>query len=499
MGIPAAAPCSHFPLRPVLARLSSLLGSRLYPRSFLKLLLLAFGAAALPLVIALVQTALEVDLLVQQSRQAVGQTAQAARASRQLLEQTVALERAARQYLVLGDAGLLADYDTLRSGFKATSSELSLLPLDEAQLTELNRTIDTEATLHERLPAMAGGKTSLARDYADLSELARGVQRISDALTDREMARLGQLAGEAEQRLWKQLLAMLLLGAGVFALAAALIARPVRELEAAVSRLGSGNFQAPVAVHGPADLERLGERLEWLRQELNALEAQKARFLRHVSHELKTPLTALREGAELLADGSAGSLSEGQRDIVAILQGKSRQLQGMIEGLLNAQRALDDLGRLQRQPLDLAEVLRQGVEAHALAAQARGLRFALECPSLLVSGDQAKLATVVDNLLSNAVKYSPAGGIIAVALQARGSQAWLEVRDQGPGVAPADRERIFDWFAQGGNRPVMAGVAGSGLGLAIARELAQAHGGRLELLAEGPPGAAFRLVLPLEP
>ncbi|HET7775354.1 MAG TPA: hypothetical protein VFK74_03230, partial [Azospira sp.] len=179
----------------------SRLFSHLYPRSFLKLLLLAFLAAALPLVVALVQTALEVNLLVQQSRQAVGQTAQAARASRQLLEQTVALERSARQYLVLGEGSLLADYDTLRLGFKTTSSELSLLPLDEAQLTELNRTIDTEAALRERLEKMQGGKARLAEDYAALSDLARGVQRISDGLRDREMERLGQLAGEAEQRL----------------------------------------------------------------------------------------------------------------------------------------------------------------------------------------------------------------------------------------------------------------------------------------------------------
>ena len=470
---------------------------RFYPKSFLKLLSLAFLAAALPLVVALVQTAMEVNLLVQQSRQAVGQTAQAARASRQLLEQTVALERSARQYLVLGEPSLLADYDTLRAGFRTTFSELSLLPLDEAQLLELNRTIDTEAALRERLEKIQGGKARLAEDYAALSNLARGVQRISDALTDREMSRLGELAGEAEQRLWKQLLAMLVLGLVVSALAAALIARPVRELEAAVSRLGGGDLQAPVAVHGPADLERLGQRLEWLRQQLNELEAQKVRFLRHVSHELKTPLTALREGAELLADGAAGSLSEGQREIVAILQGKSRQLQTMIERLLNAQRALDELGRLEFVPVDLARLVGRGLDDHRLAAQARGLRFQAECEPLTVWGDRDKLATVLDNLLSNAVKYSPEGGMIAVALKSEDGLACLDVRDQGPGVAPNDRERIFDWFYLGGSRPAAASVPGSGLGLAIARELAQAHRGRLEMLPEGPPGACFRLSLPL--
>lgn len=87
--------------------------------------------------------------------------------------------------------------------------------------------------------------------------------------------------------------------------------------------------------------------------------------------------------------------------------------------------------------------------------------------------------------------------MIAVALKSEDGLACLDVCDQGPGVAPNDRERIFDWFYLGGSRPAAASVPGSGLGLAIARELAQAHRGRLEMLPEGPPGACFRLSLPL--
>lgn len=477
-----------------------------YPRSFLKLLSLAFLAAALPLVVALVQAALDVKLLAERSREAVEQTARAARASRQLVDQAVALERVARQYLVLDDRTLLQDYDTLRGRFKATSSELSLLPLDEAQLTELNRTIDTEAALYERL--FQGAKTqrvSLAADYAHLGELARGVAQISNAMIDRDTERLGQLAAESERLLWQRLGLMLLLGIGAASLAAYLIARPVRELDRAIRRLGSGDLERPVAVRGPEDLERLGQRLDWLRQRLAELEAEKTRFLRHVSHELKTPLTALREGAELLADGSVGRLEPSQQEVVGILQSKSRQLQALIERLLDTQRALDELGRLRPEPLALDVLVRKVAGEQALAAEARGIKFRFDLVSLTVLGDGAKLATVVDNLLSNAIKYSPPGGMIALSLQRQDRVAWLEVRDQGPGVPATDRERIFDWFYLGRGRPgeSAGSVAGSGLGLAIARELAQAHHGRLEVLAReegGQPefaGACFRLTLPL--
>lgn len=479
-----------------------------YPRSFLKLLSLAFLAAALPLVVALVQATLDVKLLTRQSREAVGQTARAARASRQLVEEAVALERVARQYLVLDDKALLQDYDTLRGRFKATSSELSLLPLDEAQLTELNRTIDTEASLYERLRQEGKvPRASLAADYAHLGELARGVAQISNALIDRETERLGDLAAETERQLWQRLGLMLILGSGAATLAAYLIARPVRELDRAIRRLGSGDLERPVAVRGPEDLERLGQRLDWLRQRLGELEAEKTRFLRHVSHELKTPLTALREGAELLADGAVGRLEPAQQEVVGILQSKSRQLQALIERLLDTQRALDELGRLRPEPLALDALVRRVAEEQGLAAEARGLKFQFALQPLTVQGDGAKLATVVDNLLSNAIKYSPPGGMIALSLKRQGQTACLEVRDQGPGVPAVDRERIFDWFYLGRGRPgeSAGSVAGSGLGLAIARELAQAHHGQLEVVAPGDappsdvPGACFRLTLPLPP
>src|SRR3990172_5651453 len=111
---------------------------RYYPKSFLKLLLLAFGVVALPLLLGMVDVAVYVDRLTGQGRTAVVQAAQAARSSRMLMEQVTGLERVVRQYLVLGDAELLGDYDRLRGNFKATTSELSLLPLNEYQLRELN-------------------------------------------------------------------------------------------------------------------------------------------------------------------------------------------------------------------------------------------------------------------------------------------------------------------------------------------------------------------------
>jgi len=476
---------------------------RYYPRSFRKLLLLAFLLAVLPLAMALLQAMSGIDHFAQQSRTAVGETSKAARASRQLLEEATGLERLARQMLILRDADVLDDYETLRGRFKASSSELSLLPLDEAQLTLLNQVIDTEQTLFENLRQGAGEasisstqRARLAEDYAGLSALAREMVDVSNALIDREMMLLQEGADETQRRLWIFLPAMLALGSGVALLATLLIARPIRELDGAIRRLGGGDLVPAIRINGPGDLERLGQRLDWLRLRLVELEAQKSRFLRHVSHELKTPLTAMREGASLLADGTVGPLAPEQREVVEILQAKSLQLQALIERLLAAQREMEGLGHIQPESVHLSLIVKKVLEDHRLPALAHNLEFRLDVTPVRVTGDAAKLATVLDNLVSNAIRHSPEGAMIDLRLYRQGDTALLEVRDQGPGITSADRENIFDWFYRGAAPPGNQ-VTGSGFGLAIARELAQAHHGSLDLLPEDGKGAAFRLTLPL--
>ena len=467
-----------------------------YPKSFLKLLLIGFVVVSAPLVVALVNAAISMQRLASMSESAVDQAAQAARSSRLLMEQALSMERVVRQYVILDDAGLLDDYAKIRANFKRTTSELSLLPLDELQLSELNRTIDREQALYEALstqPQQPEERRRLIEGYVDLSGLAKNVLNESNLLIDREIDRMRATAAATQRALFIELAAAFPLGLAIAALFAFLIARPIRQLDRAIRRLGAGEFDAALDIQGPADLEYLGERLEWLRRRLGAVEEQKARFLRHVSHELKTPLTALREGSELLADGAAGPVTREQREIIAILQSNSVRLQRLIEDLLHYQRAVAGVEHLKLAKVDLAEVARGAIDGHKLNAAGRSVEFALDAKPAPLLGDEEKLRVVVDNLVSNAVKYSPEGGTVRVAVAPRARDVALEIADEGPGVPETDRDKVFDWFFQG-ERPSGARVKGSGLGLAIAREFAVAHGGTIEAL-EGP-GGRFRLMLP---
>src|SRR5438445_109308 len=474
---------------------------RYYPRSFLSLLLLAFALVAAPLVVAFYNTAVYVEELAGQSQTAVSQAAQASRGSRLLVEQTTALERVVRQYLILDDEELLKDYARLRANFKANTSELSLQPLDEPQLQELNTTIDKEQGLYEQLlgkPKTVAEKKALVEGYLVLSELARDVLNTSNALIDREVESMRRTGERAQRILWLQLAATIPLGILLAVGVTLLIARPIRQLDQAIRRLGAGEFEGDIRVGGPADLKYLGSRLDWLRQRLIELEQQKRLFLRlflrHVSHELKTPLTALREGSELLVEGTAGSLSPGQREIVEILRQKSVQLQQLIEGLLNYHRAQESVGRLEVTAVRFDRVVEQVLDDHRLAVQARGIRADLRLDPVILQADEEKLRAVAANLVSNAIKYSPDEGMISLALRREGAEVVFDVRDAGPGIPPEDRDRIFDWFYQG--EDVHHGrVQGSGLGLAIAREFVEAHDGRIEVVSDRQGGAHFRVTL----
>ena len=471
-----------------------------YPRSFLKLLLLALGLVALPLILALVGASVFVEDLAEQSRSMVGEAAQAARGSRQMMEQVTAMERAARQYLILDDPALITDYESVRAAFRKTASELSLLPLDETQLQALNRTIDKEAELYATLKGdlgKAADRASLVEGYANLAGLAQGVVDISNAVIDGEVDTLRETSLHAQNLLWWRL--SIAVAAGVLmALGVSwLVAKPIRQIDRAIRSLGGGHFDHTIRISGPEDLVYLGDRLEWLRQRLLELENQKRLFMRHVSHELKTPLTSLREGAELLADGTAGSLSPAQTDIVAILKKQGTQLQRLIENLLDYQRVQDGMGRHDTAAVELDGVVEQVIEAHRLEAGARHIRFDARLAHETLQGDREKLRVIVDNLLSNAVKYSPDGAAVSCLLARTGDALQLDVIDAGPGVPEADRDKIFDWFFRGeyGHH---GRLQGSGLGLAIARDFVLAHEGSITVTDAPGGGAHFQVVFPLQ-
>ncbi len=469
-----------------------------YPKSFLQLILLGFVLVSLPLFYAFFNAALYVDRLANQSQKAVYQAVQATQGSRILVEQLTQMERVVRQFIILGDPSLLEGYAKTHQTFRETAYELARLPLDDAQKKTLDELVEREQALYvsmEKGPRDPGSGKSMALEYVLLSDMAQSILAQSNLLIDREVNVLQQTASQAQQILLWQVLASIPIAVMLAVGFTILITRPIRQLDSAIRQLGSEQFVTPIKVKGPQDLENLGHRLDWLRQRLVDLEQQKTRFLRHVSHELKTPLTAIREGSELLSDEVGGKLSGEQRDIAAILRQNSIQLQRLIEDLLSYHTSKFRSAALDLKPVNLRSIVDKVTKDQKLALVAKNLQLQTHCCESAFLGDGEKLRVIIDNLLSNAIKYSPPGGTIQIRLDRDDKILELDVVDGGPGITEEDKDRVFDEFYQG--RPAAnSTVKGTGLGLAIVREHVVAHGGNIKIVDRNAAGAHFRVTLP---
>ncbi|MDE2366632.1 MAG: HAMP domain-containing histidine kinase [Betaproteobacteria bacterium] len=469
------------------------------PSSFLKLILLGFALVGLPLIIALINSALSIDRLADHSRKAVYQAAQIAHSSRVLADEIAAMERAVRQTHILGDISLLEGYFRAHHKFETTAAvllELSLHPEQKELLIQLQA---LESSIFQKLSLIRqspGELHDLISNFGTLRDSARTFSTLGSSLIEREVGEMQDMAGNARFTVGWQLLGLIpfaILLAFMFSLR---IARPIQQIDEAIRNMGQGKLSKAIRVDGPQDLVYFGERLDWMRRRLLKLEEQKTRFLQHVSHELKTPLTAMREGADLLAEGVAGELSEEQQRIANILHNNSIQLQRRIEDLLSYSALQTEKAALVKHKANLRTILEAVLHDQNLIIMSKGLRIELSCPELIIDCDEQKIKIIVDNLLSNAVKYSPQHGCIRIWTKKVGETIELHVLDGGMGIDESDRDKVFEPFYQG-RRMLDSPIRGTGLGLSIAREYALAHGGKIDLVPQAGSGAHFCLTVPI--
>jgi len=467
-----------------------------YPRSFLSLLLIGFTIVAAPLLFALFSNAVAFERLAAISEQAVLSAVKVTQSSRALTTNVTALERSARQYAVAGEATFLDAYRANRYAFQAAVKQLEEMPLTEEQRGELLALARQEETI-----AAAIGRSAptpdlslrLASEFSQLSARAQALVRLGDLVIDEGIEELRVQAVKSRNRVFWLMIAMIPTAILLIASFTFLIAKPISQVSAGIRGLGEGDFARPIHIEGPGDMVRLGEQLDWLRERLVSLEAQKTRFLQHLSHELKTPLTALREGSDLLFSGVVGNLNAEQREIARILQENSIELRRLIEGLLNYSAVHHQASYIDAKIVQLRDVVRRVVNDRKLALVAKGIRIELNCENVTAFCDEEKVRVLLDNLMSNAVRFSPERGLISIKLYKEQGDAVFEVLDEGPGIPESERDKVFDAFYRGTDAPISA-IKGSGLGLSIVKEYVQLHKGQVEIL-EGP-GAHFRIRIP---
>ena len=255
------------------------------------------------------------------------------------------------------------------------------------------------------------------------------------------------------------------------------ITKPLRDVEQAAAAFGAGELDARAPAEGPPEVRDLAHQFNETAAKLQQLLHSQEAFVADASHQLRTPLTALRLRLENLEP----DLGSDGRESLAGAQAEVERLSGLVDGLLALARS--EASEQGAEPLDLAAVVRSRAEAWSALLDEREVSLETQTDGpVVVRAGEARLEQVLDNLLSNALEVSPAGSRIRMWANRNGARVELHVTDEGPGMSETERARAFDRFWRAGRGE------GSGLGLAIVQRLVAADDGEVELRAASPRG-----------
>jgi two-component system, NtrC family, sensor histidine kinase GlrK len=472
--------------------MTSRVSPRWRPRSLLQLVLLAFLVVLLPLGVLMLQAGQALSELSRLADVSARQAVEETRRARTLSALALEMERGARQYAVVEQESLLDIYLERLEEYEALLAEQRELLPDDPDVTALEQQLEELAALPD-LPVEEFRQRLV--EFIPFARHTEAMRRATNEQIDLRIEAIRERAEGVQARLWVQTAALVSASLVLMLLFSWLIIRPVRQLERRILGIGSGARKGPArAIQGPAELVQLDERLDWLASRLDELEAQKQQFLRHMSHELKTPLSSVREGSALLADGVAGELSSHQREILDLIDASGGELQRLIEQLLDYN-LLQHSRTLTPERLDVATVAKEVLAKHRLALDNKGMRVTCFDGPQEWCADRTATGRILDNLVSNAIAYGEDGGELEVRARRHHDQLVIEVANSGQPIAEEDRDRLFEAFYQGRTRR-KGPLKGSGIGLSVAADCARLQHGRLELVDDTRLAVCFRLTLP---
>jgi len=362
----------------------------------------------------------------------------------------------------------------------------------------------------ERLPRNALGDVALERDrlvtfeftppgddvrllaVAHPVRLVRGTEPFGWLIVAKPVAELRQEWVTLAERLALALAAGIALAAVLFWWLSRRLTEPVLALTRATQDVAAGRYDIEIPPgRGSDEISLLAERFRGMVEQLSEAERLKRSFLMSVSHELRTPLTAIRGHVEALREGVVSD-PEQVRGSLDVIAAETDRLDRLVGDVLDLAKLQAHRFTVRHEEVDMARLLDHAYGAFAEEARRREIdyRLAADGAQPVIVSDGDRVLQVISNLLSNAFRWTPDGGRIELQLGAGNGSVRVDVVDSGPGIAPAERERIFHPF-------ISQDQNGTGLGLPIARELALALGGRIELESEQGRGSRFRLVLPV--
>ena len=299
------------------------------------------------------------------------------------------------------------------------------------------------------------------------------------------------------QRFWWQLLASGALAAALALAIARWLARgmtqPLRDMAAAAREMERGAYGQRVTTTSRDEVGQLAVAFNRMSGELEIVERQRRELVANVSHELKTPISALRAHLENMIDG----VEPADPQTLQVMLAQSERLGRLVDQLLDLSRLESGELALHRDAVALGPLIERVVSEISVTPRASGIEIATDVPGTLprAFADAERVHQVLFNVLDNAVRFTPEGGRITVAATSDGSTITLSVSDPGPGIAPEHLDRVFERFYRVDSAR-SRDEGGTGIGLAIARSVVEAHGGRITAASEPGRGSTFTIELP---
>jgi signal transduction histidine kinase len=394
-----------------------------------------------------------------------------------------------------------------RLGFTPPAGDASTLDAIRLKAGELSTLMEEIVGLHDG--GATRGRWTEVRTRAE--QLSNELNRLATVLANRTTAKIDDLIvrNASSYRSSRDLFIGVAVGALVLALLLGFVLSwsligPIQRIDARLAAIASGDFSGHVDVVnrdelGPlaTNVNRMNDELRRLYTELEAASRHKSDFLANMSHELRTPLNAIIGFSQVLRDEMFGEVNEKQAEYLDDIVSSGNHLLALINDILDLSKVEAGQVELEIAPFSLRDALERGVVMVREWATRDGVSvaFVADPDADVVEGDERRIRQVIFNLISNAVKFTPAGGAIEVDSSRVNGEVRVAVSDTGPGIAPQDRERIFDEFQQ-----AEAGLdqrEGTGLGLAVSRRLVELHGGRIWVESEPGNGSTFVFTLPV--